>query len=137
MNLTLESPRSPREQMAGLAHLPRMIDKARAARQNTLGEYIYPCPMDNIMLEFLKVDPDTFQNQACNSTDEEISTWIGLQSRNVPSKDKEAANHKILNAQPDSPEKLKSFHELRDRIDPSRTDITTWADLIDLEEGRL
>ena len=137
MNLTLEFPTSPREQIAGLVHVPRMIDKARAARQNTLGEYVYPCPMDKIMLEFLKVDPDTFQEQACTSADGTLAAWVALQCRDASSVDKETVNQKILKAQPDTPEKQKYFQGLRDSVDFSRTDITTWADLIDLEEGRL
>ena len=137
MNLTEEFPRSPRDKTAGLVHLPRMIDKARAAQENTLGEYIYPCPMDKIMLEFLNVDSDTFQKKACHATEEDLSAWIILKCENYSSADKDTANHKILRSQPDSPEKWQTFHEIRNGLDPSRTDITTWVDLIDLEEGRL
>ena len=36
--------------------LPRMIDKARAYNSKTLGEYIFPCPLDKIILEFLNTD---------------------------------------------------------------------------------
>ena len=137
MNLTEASPRSPREKIADLSHVPRMIDKARADRQNTLGEYIYPCPMDKIMLEFLGVDAETFQKKACNDTEESLSAWILSQYKHRSPEDKDAANNKILKAQPDSPEKWETFHKILNGIDPSRTDITTWADLIDLEEGRL
>ena len=137
MNLTEESPRSPREKIADLVHVPRMIDKARADRQNTLGEYIYPCPMDKMMLEFLKVDSDSFQEKACNDTEENLLSWINLRCQNRSAGDKEAINNKILKAHPDNPEKQEYFNELLNSIDPSRTDITTWADLIDLEEGRL
>ena len=137
MNLTQKSPRSPREKIADLAHLPRMIDKARAAQQNTLGEYIYPCPLDKIMLEFLGVDSDTFQKKACNDTEEALSAWVLSQCQNCSLGDKDAVNNKILKSQPDSPEKWKTFHEIRNGLNPSKTDITTWVDLIDLEEGRL
>jgi hypothetical protein len=137
MNLTQESPRSPREKIADLAHLPRMIDKARAAQQNTLGEYIYPCPLDKIMLEFLGVGPDTFQKKACNDTEEALSAWVLSQCQNRSLGDKDAVNNKILKSQPDSPEKWKTFHEIRNGLNPSKMDITTWVDLIDLEEGRL
>ena len=137
MNLTEESPRSPREKIADLVYIPRMTDKARADQQNTLGEYIYPCPMDKMMLEFLNVAPETFQEKACTDTEEVLSAWIQSQCENRSPEDIDAANNKILKAQPDNPEKWETFHEIRDRVDPSRTDITTWADLIDLEEGRL
>ena len=137
MNLTQESPRSPREKMADLVHLPRMVDKARAAQQNTLGEYIYPCPLDKIMLEFLGVDSDTFQKKACNNAEEALSAWVLSQCQNRSLGDKDAVINKILKGQPDSPEKWETFHEIRNGLDPSRTDLNTWVDLIDLEEGRL
>ena len=137
MNLAQESPKSPKEKLAGLAHVPRMIDKARAAQQNTLGEYIYPCPLDKIMLEFLEVDSDTFLKIACNDTETAISEWVDSQCHNRSLGDKEAINNKILNSQPDSPDKWNYFKELLNGLDPTRTDINTWVDLIDLEEGRL
>ena len=137
MNLAQESPRSPREKTADLVHLPRMIDKARAAQQNTLGEYIYPCPLDEIMLEFLGVDSQTFQEKACIETEDALSTWVVSQCQNRSMGDKDAVNNKILKGHPDSPEKWEYFHEILNSINPSRTDITTWVDLIDLEEGRL
>lgn len=137
MNLTEKSPRGPREKMADLVHIPRMIDKARAARQNTLGEYIYPCPMDKMMLGFLKVDSDSFQKKACNDTEENLSNWVTLQCQDLSSGDKDAINNKILKVHPDNPEKREIFNEILNKIDPSRTDITTWVDLIGLEEGRL
>jgi hypothetical protein len=56
MNLNETFPRSPRDKMNGLVFLPRMIDKARAFKQNSLGEYIFPCPLDKKILEFLKID---------------------------------------------------------------------------------
>ena len=137
MNLTEESPRGPREKIADLVHIPRMIDKARAARQNTLGEYIYPCPMDKMMLEFLKVDQDAFQEKACNDTEDSLTNWITMQCQNRSSEDKDTINNRILKAHPDNPEKQEYFNETLNKIDPSRTDITTWVELIDLEEGRL
>ncbi|MBI3607736.1 MAG: DUF5069 domain-containing protein [Nitrospirae bacterium] len=33
-------------------------------------------------------------------------------------------------------ESLRHVLEVRDRVAPHRTDVTTWVDLLDLEEGR-
>jgi hypothetical protein len=38
--------------------------------------------------------------------------------------------------EPDTEEKLAYFVKTRHAIDATRTDITTWADLLDLEEKR-
>jgi hypothetical protein len=48
----------------------------------------------------------------------------------------EAWNRMMLNRGPSTPEKQEYFNKLRDAVDPSRTDLTAWADLQDLEEGR-
>lgn len=137
VNLVQEFPRSPREKLAGLVHIPRMVDKARAAHQNTLGEYIYPCPLDQIMLEFLRVDSDTFKKKANEDTEDTFSKWVETQCQNRSLGDKDAVNNKFLNSQPDSPDKWKYFKEILNGLDPARKDINTWVDLIDLEEGRL
>jgi hypothetical protein len=42
----------------------------------------------------------------------------------------------MLNRGPSTPEKKEYFNKLRDAVDPSRADLTAWADLQDLEEGR-
>ena len=56
MDLTKSFPRNPKIKMGGLVMVPRMIDKARAYNAKTLGEYIFPCPLDKIVLEFLDID---------------------------------------------------------------------------------
>ncbi|NIQ00735.1 MAG: DUF5069 domain-containing protein [Nitrospinaceae bacterium] len=137
MNLTKEFPRSPRERMAGLAHIPRMIDKARAAGSNQLGEYIFPCPLDNILLEFLGVKPEVFQQKACDESEELFTDWIGDRCQNRTLKEKEEINAEILNNAPNTPEKREAYQKILSRVDASRKDITTWVELIDLEEGRL
>jgi hypothetical protein len=45
-------------------------------------------------------------------------------------------NQKLLLRGPSSPESAEKFKKYRDAVDPSRTDLTAWADLMDLEEGR-
>jgi len=137
MDLSRAYPRSPKLKMSGLVQLARMIDKARAFRENKMSDYIYPCPLDKIILNFLRIDSDEFAIKAMDFSDDEISAW----SQEIL-KDKKAAeldfiNDQILERRPDSEDRLKYFYEIRNRIDPSREDINTWVDLLDLEEGRL
>ena len=54
MDLRNSYPRSVHEPLGGYVHLGRMIDKARAKHAGTLGEYIYPCPLDHRLLDFLE-----------------------------------------------------------------------------------
>ena len=123
--------------MAGLVHLARMIDKAQAFKQNQIADYISPCPLDKIILNFLRIDSDVFANKAMENEDDEISAWAEETLKDKKPKDFEFINDQILERRPDSEDRLKYFYQTRDRIDPSRTDINTWVDLLDLEEGRL
>ena len=137
MDLSRAYPRSPNVKMAGLVHLARMIDKAQAFKQNQIADYIYPCPLDKIILNFLRIDSDVFANEAMKNGDDEISAWAEETLKDKKPEDFEFINDQILERRPDSEDRLKYFYETRDRIDPSRTDINPWVDLLDLEEGRL
>lgn len=141
MDLSRAYPRSPREKMAGLVQLARMIDKARSFKEDKLADYIYPCQLDTIVLNFLRIDSDKFATKAMDCGDDEILAWSREILREIL-KNKDAAeldyiNNQILERRPDSEDRLKYFYETRDKIDPSRVDVNTWVDLIDMEEGRL
>ncbi len=137
MDLSRAFPRSPKQEMAGLVHLPRIIDKGRAYKENKLADYIFPCPLDKIILNFLKVDTEVFANMTRDKKDAEINDWAKEQTKSKSQSDFDFINKQILERRPDSEDRLDYFNDLRNKIDPSRTDIDTWADLIDLEEGRL
>ena len=137
MNLTQNFPRSPKEKMAGLVHIPRMIDKARARQSNTLGEYIYPCPLDQVILDFLGVDGEEFARVANERDETSIAKWVEEKCRDRAPGEKHAVIEQILQRRPKTEERWKDFLEIRNKIDPSRTDIQTWVDLIDLEERHL
>jgi hypothetical protein len=137
MDLSRAFPRSPKQEMAGLVHLPRMIDKGRAYKENKLADYIFPCPLDKIILNFLRIDTEVFANMTRDKKDEEINDWAKELTESKSQGDLDFINKQILERRPDSEDRLNYFNDLRNKIDPSRTDVDTWADLIDLEEGRL
>ena len=136
LNLNVAVPRSSKDTLAGLAHLPRMIDKARALRNDTLGEYIYPCPLDRHVLNFLETDPKDFADLAEVNDDGQMAAWADESGRSRTGKERDFLNAKILNKKPDT-ETLAEFVDQRNQIDPTRTDVITWADLRDLEEGHI
>ena len=117
--------------------VPRMIDKVRAYNAKTLGEYIFPCPLDKMILGFLDTDHEEIIRLVQKLTDEEIALWINKRCLNRSWGDLEKINQKILKRKPDSQESLNRFNELRDKIDPTRTDIATWVDLLELDENRI
>ena len=120
--------------MKGIVMIPRMLDKARAYNSKTLGEYIYPCPLDRIILEFLDIDYREFACQAQDLTDEKIDLWINEKILHKSKDDKENINKKLLERKPDTQESLDRFNETINKIAPNVKNITTWVDLIDLEE---
>ena len=136
MDLTRTFPRSPRERIGGYAHLARMTDKARSKAAGTLGEYIYPCPLDEMLLEFLGVSSVAFSKAAGSCADDKLADWIALRALRRSPQETEDWNRRFLARKPRNEESLRRFLEIRGRIAPSRTDITTWPDLLDLEEGR-
>ena len=136
MDLSKEFPRSPKQKIAGLVQLGRMIDKGRAYKEKRLADYIYPCPLDKIILNFLRIDSDTFAKMVVDKKDDEISIWAKDLTKSKSSREISFVNKQILDRKPDSQDRLQYFNEIRDKIDPSRTDIITWVDLLDLEEGR-
>ncbi len=124
--------------LAGYAHLARMIDKCRAVLAGTEGEYIYPCPMDERLMEFAGVTADQFSRAVeASRTDDEVVAWFRKAAKPRFPSELDHWNTALLLRGPSSAESLKRFNAYRDAVDPSRTDLTTWADLQDLEEGRI
>jgi hypothetical protein len=135
-DLTRQFPRSPGEKLGGYAHLARMADKARAKAAGTVGEYIYPCPLDLALLEFLTIDPDAFYEAVRNKDDRELLAWVREKAATRSSEEIESWNRAFLSRKPRNEDSQRRFDEIRNRLAPHRTDITAWPDLLDLEEGR-
>jgi hypothetical protein len=137
MDLRKDFPRSMRAELAGYVHLARMIDKCRAVLAGTEGEYIYPCPMDERLLNYAGITAEAFTAAVRdNPTDGGVIQWF--QSVAVPhtATEQHNWNRQLLDRGPSSPESAEKFRTYRDAVDPTRTDITAWSDLQDLEEGR-
>jgi hypothetical protein len=126
-----------RVKLEGYIHLPRMIDKCRAVLAGTEGEYIYPCPMDYRLMEYAGITAEQFTAIVqASATDEEIARWFTTSARLHSAAELSEWNEMMLKRGPSTPEKQEYFNKLRDAVDPSRTDLTAWSDLQDLEESR-
>ncbi len=136
MDLRKNYPRSPREKLAGYVHLPRMLDKFRATLAGTHGEYIYPCPMDQRLLDFTGITAEQFSKAVQEKDDAAVAEWFRKTAKPHSAAEVEQWNEKFLTRGPDTDEKRDYFKKLRDAADPTRTDITAWADLLDLDEKR-
>src|ERR1041384_1339135 len=77
MDLRKSFPRSMRVKMEGYVHLARMIDKCRAVLAGTEDEYIYPCPMDDRLMEFAGITADQFTASVkANLSDKAVGDWF-------------------------------------------------------------
>ena len=126
-----------RVKMGGYVHLARMIDKCRAVLAGTEGEYIYPCPMDDRLMEFAGITADQFTAAVkANPADDAVARWFTQGAKSHTPAELDTWNRMMLSRGPSTLKKQKYFNTLRDAVDPSRTDLTSWADLQDLEERR-
>jgi hypothetical protein len=137
MDLRKSFPRSMKVKIAGHVHVARMIDKCRAMLAGTEGEYIYPCPMDERLMAFAGITAEQFTAAVkTNPTDEGVAAWFQQAAKPHRPAELDDWNQKLLARGPSSPESATRFKKYLDAIDPSRTDLTAWSDLQDLEEGR-
>lgn len=152
MDLTEHPPRSPRALLAGAAGLARTTDKARAFLNGTLGEfhYGYECPHDSAVFHALGIDGAKFTTMVERlKTDDAVASWLHeTYLSRLPDGALEQWNAAFVNHGIGTPplvmlpleHPLRSigsdtFMNYRDRIAPSRTDITRFVDLLDLEDG--
>jgi len=89
-----EFPRRGREALDGYLWLARVFDKARAARDQTIFDYIYPCPMDRGVFDRWGITSRMFDAalDSCR-TDDDIVTWLKAR---VPAARRDDANRWLL-----------------------------------------
>jgi len=95
--------------------------------------------MDQAAFSFLGIDDhEAYARKAASLDDPALEAW--LRSEYVSKKsqaESDGWNAQWLRSGPQPGSKgYTYFIELRERLDPRRTDITSWPDLLDLDEGR-
>ena len=141
---TIIYPRSPREQMAGWAYLPRFIDKIRLSEVGQLHEdyqsnYLHK-GFDAKWLETSGLGSEEFVEIVKQSTtDGQLCDWV-RENVEVDYSTKELFNDAVLNygsdeTNTDFRERLAMRKEEAGMVD--RDDIQCFVDFIDADEGRL
>ena len=134
--LTAGPPRSARaEDIAGICGVARMADKARAGRAGKIGAYVYgdDSGQDIRILTFLSISAADFQEAAVNNpNDLEIGAWV-LENCGKSQDEIETFNETLINYAPNEASQER-FNARLQEIDPTRTDITTWVALQDLDD---
>jgi hypothetical protein len=139
MDLTKAVPRSVKDtSIEKIVMLARTTDKARASVAGTVGEYHYNCGMDQKVLAFVGVDHEEFAKLASTNDDAKLGTILRERFLKTKTPAEIAGfNTEYLKLSPDKgSDSEKYFLELRAKLAPDRTDVTTWPDLLDLDEGR-
>ena len=135
-DLTQHPPRSPRVRLGGFVHLPRLLDKARAFAAGKQGGFIYPCPMDLRLLDFVGIDPDEFLTEVkTGKSDTEMLAWLTAHTSPI------RRPHEILawsdwmeKAAPGDSKRHANFAAEIERLAPGRTDIVTTFDRLELDD---
>ena len=136
-DLTQHAPRSPHVGLGGYVHLPRLLDKARAHIAGKAGEYHYNCPMDKHLFEFLGIDHEELLNKIKSGSDADVVAYTAPFVHKKSDADIAAFNKEAVASGPAAgSDGEKYFKELLGQVAPDRSDITSWADLLDLDEKR-
>jgi hypothetical protein len=139
-------PRSPKALLGGIAHLGRFIDKIRLRHAGKIQDYNYiTTGFDKSLVEFLQIDPKAFEQRVlAGGTDAELLSWVRAHAR--PLTDQEIAqwSRALLSSGPkdDSARqrfqgRLKDIATKRGIPAESLPPVSTWADVIEFDEGRL
>jgi Domain of unknown function (DUF5069) len=133
-DLTKFPPRSPRVRLAGYAHLPRILDKARATIAGKAGEYSYDCPLDEFFFEFTRIDAKALLAKVKKgASDTEIAEWVESKSTRTPS-EIAAWTSWIETRSPGGFEGHQRFGKSIHKMAKGRDDIRTIFDLLDLDD---
>jgi hypothetical protein len=139
-------PRSPKILLGGIAHLPRFIDKVRLRHQGYIQEYNYiTAGFDKYLLELLQINGDDFERRVLEGgTDEEVLAWVRAHGRSLTAEELRQWNDRILNGGPKDDVARQRFKNRLTEVATKRgvpvdtlPRVTTWADVIELDEGRL
>jgi hypothetical protein len=137
-DLTTSYPRSVREPYLGVVQLARAVDKGIALANGLNGEYNFDCPMDKGAFGFLGVDGPALLEVIKNAPSEsDIEAYLKPFAEKKTPAEIEAFNADFLShgPAPGTPA-AEYFLDLRNEVAPDRTDVTTWPDLLDLDEKR-
>ncbi len=139
-------PRSAKVLLGGIAHLGRFIDKIRLRHAGQIQDYNYiTVGFDKYLIDFLGIDANSFEQRVlAGGTDEDLLAWVRGNGRKPSDQEVAQWSEGLLAAGPKDEAARQRFHERLEEIASKRgvsisslPSVTTWADVIELDEGRL
>ena len=143
---THQYPRSPKVLLGGIAHLARFIDKIRMRHAGLIQDYNYiTVGFDKYLIDFLQIDPQAFEQRVlAGETDEELLEWVQHHGRQVTEVEIGEWSDALLARSPMDEAARQRFQGRLDEIARKRgvqqdslPRVTTWADVIEVDEERL
>ena len=139
-------PRSPKALLGGIAHLGRFIDKIRLRHAGKIQDYNYiTVGFDKYLVDFLQFDPKSFEQLVlAGGTDEDLLAWVKANCRKPSDREIAQWSQALLASGPKDDAARQRFQGRLDAIAKKRAvpvsslpPVSTWADVIELDEGRL
>ncbi len=133
-DLTQHPLRSLRVRLGGYAHLPRLLDKARAVLAGKGGEYHYNCPLDQQFFAFTGITHEAMLAEIkTGKGDLEILNWVNAQSKRQPW-EIVAWSAWLEQHGPGGVDGHEWIASMIKAASPERTDIRSFADILDLDD---
>ena len=139
-------PRSPKFLLGGIAHLGRFVDKIRLRNAGKIQDYNYiTVGFDKYLVDFLQIDPKAFEQRVlAGGTDEELLAWVKANSRNPSDHEIAQWSQGLLSSGPKDDAARQRFQGRLQEVATKRgvpanslPPVSTWVDMIELDEGWL
>jgi hypothetical protein len=139
-------PRSPKALLGGIAHLGRFIDKIRLRHEGKIQEYNYiTVGFDKYLIEFLQINPKSFEQRVlAGGTVEQLLDWVVSHGKPLTPEEIAQWSQDLLASGPKDDAARQRFQGRLQEVATKRTvpvsslpPVSTWADVIELDEGRL
>ena len=143
---TQQYPRSPKMLLGGIAHLARFIDKIRLRNAGLIQDYNYiTVGFDKHLIDFLRIDPKAFEALVlAGRSDQEVLDWIQAQGESRTPEEIAQWNQILLSSRPKDDAARQRFQGRLQEIAAKRglpvtslPSVSTWAEVIELDEERL
>jgi hypothetical protein len=139
-------PRSSKILLGGIAHLARFIDKIRLRNAGLIQDYNYiTVGFDKHLIDFLKIDVMAFQARVlAGGSDEDFLDWVLAHGEPRRPDDIAQWNDMLLSSRPKDDAAYQRFQGRLQEIAAKRgvpasalPPVSTWADVIELDEERM
>tara|TARA_B110000495_G_C22959938_1_gene562661 strand:- start:417 stop:890 length:474 start_codon:yes stop_codon:yes gene_type:complete len=136
-NLNANPPRSPRVRHGGYAILPRLLDKCRADIAGLIGEYHTNCTIDREFLDYTGIDYDALRKHvSAGMSDGELLDWIKENTTvsQTPWEIEQWSSYQGHRAPEPHTDSGVYFLEVLASHNKNRGDVSSWADILDLDD---